>query len=284
MPPSLDDYQYQFGESGVVLDAQGMYDLLSIEGLDMPETRVVQNDRDGAHGEFIYAQFQRGRTVTINGAVKIADDQEVQQYIDTLKASFPPTVDAQPFYYKHPGVVQRLVFGNSLGLRHRIDETWNTKYVEFQVQIICEDPRIYESTTLSQGPLEVPVASGGLDFPVDFPFSFDTVSSGGPVSVNNVGNRETYPIYTFVGPLVNPRVRNVTTGDELKINYSLSTGQIAEAVTATRTIYIDGANRTDTRDSTAKQFPYLVPGLNGILFAAESGTGTLTVDFRSAWW
>jgi hypothetical protein len=183
MAPILNDYQYQFTDAGVVLDTFGNFDLLSIEGFDTPEVRVTQQDRDGAHGEFVLAQFLKARTITIQGAVRIQDNTEVQPYMDSLKANFQPRLQKLPFYFKHPGVSQRVIFANSLGVRFPVNTSWNSKYVEFQATLIAEDPRIYAGAAISRGPFTIALAEGGVQFPIDFPMTFGSVTSGGPVTL-----------------------------------------------------------------------------------------------------
>ncbi len=245
---------------------------------------MEEMERDGAHGSFIYAKYSKSRAITISGAIRIPDESEVEQYMDLLKINYAPSEGSYPFYYKHPNSPQKLINCNSLGVRYTVDESWNTRYVSFQSLLVAEDPRAYGPAT-TIGPVGLPLTSGGMAWPLTFNFGPTTAQVGGQMQCYNAGNTEAYPVITINDAVQSPRIKNLTTGNELTVNYTtVDTDQII-INTATRRVYINGSDRTDRVDEFVNHWPLLIPGSNTLQFfaTAYSATADATTVFRSAW-
>ncbi len=66
--------------------------------------------------------------------------------------------------------------------------------------------------------------SGGFSFPFSFPFNLGTV--GSQINVINSGNIETPVMIYFYGEVVNPTIKNITTGEDLIITKTVNNGDI----------------------------------------------------------
>jgi len=65
-------------------------------------------------------------------------------------------------------------------------------------------------------------SGGGMPIPMPIPMPMN-LGGTGEVTLVNGGNYNAYPIFTFYGPLDNPVIANVTTGEQLQLNLSLAT-------------------------------------------------------------
>jgi phage-related protein len=282
--PVLNNYEWQFGDTGPVMGGGLVFDVQKVDGLDSPPVRVIQQDRDGAHGEFVHAQFYQARTISIEGFIKLPNDEPTPEaYMDTINAAFAPTTAPQPFYYKTKGIDQRVIFAHAIRVAYVWDEGFNYSYIPFQAQLLAPDPRKYSNGSGSVGPVGLASTSGGRAYPKSYAKTYGTVSTGGTFTATNSGNIETYPILTINGAVNTPIVTNITTGASMKFNISLSTADQLQVDCADRIIYLNGTDRTDVLDGT--QFIALAPGANYLSFTANSftTTGTILGQWRSAW-
>lgn len=123
-------------------------------------------------------------------------------------------------------------------------------------------------------------SGGGMAIPMAIPMS---MAEGGSniFEVTNNGEFNAYPILTFTGALDFPTVTNVTTGEQISINYMLDTDEdIIEVDTYERSaILLPSAN--NARQYVTGDFITLQPGTNELRLGAGSYNeqGTVTVSF-----
>jgi len=144
--PTLTAEQYRYKHDGIILNTSPslpFVDITSIEGLDAAELRLQSHDREGIHGGYADATFETLRTVAIEGIV-YADPAALETYLDQLKANFEPSRRPKRLFFGTDAGA-RFVWGKSLGIRFAKDNQRGRGVVPFQVQITCEDPRIYSA-------------------------------------------------------------------------------------------------------------------------------------------
>lgn len=283
-----EELTFQLGSSGVVLNSDTaslpFVDITSVKGLDSAPFRQTERDWEGNDGTFMDAQFEKGRTVVLEGTV-YADSSTIESYLDQLKANYAPSPDLQQFFFKAPGVTERFLFVKSLGCRYDWDIVRRTGQAEVQFMMFAEDPRIYDNTLLNY-----PVALGsqiytGFGFSFGFNFGFGGVSSTADgVYVNNTGNRPTPPVFVIEGPVYNPRILNDTTGDEMIFTgITLAVGETLTVDAKYRTVKLNGSvNRRNTL--TQPHWFFLEPGQNFIRYRAESAlSSTLNIYYYPAY-
>jgi hypothetical protein len=144
------------------------------------------------------------------------------------------------------------------------------------------DPRLY-STALYSVVAGLPVASGGVTFNMAAPITFGAAGSGGTVLAPNAGSAPAPWTARLDGPLTNPSIIHQEQGLTLMLVGSVLAGEFLTVDVLSRSILLGG---------TASRYGFLAapawfllnPGTNTIRFNAVSGTGTLTFNWRDAWW
>jgi len=255
--PTLLAEQYQFQDTGVLLNgtsAVPFVDLTAVSGLDSAPVREAVQSREGQHGGWVDATYQDPRTVTLEGTV-YASPTALDTYLDSLKANFAPTATDQPLYIGTDITSVRMVNGRSLGFSYKKDSKRRVGSADFQVQIVCRDPRIYATTVTS-------LAANG------------TLTLG--------GNRDTVGTITLAGPLTNPTVTlNGTTFTFAAT--SLTAGHSIVIDLDYKTVIQDGTTNVRSAMTMNAAWPVLNAGANTYSFTTGGGAGTVTVAARSAW-
>jgi hypothetical protein len=165
-----------------------------------------------------------------------------------------------------------------------IDTEYQFGKAVIAVEFTAADPLLYSSTlhTASSG---LPSPTAGLPFPVTFPVTFGA-STGGSMSVTNLGNFATAPVITIVGPVTNPRVTLTNTGAFMACTITLG---------STDALVIDMAAGTITLNGTADRYNTIVtgsswwaipPGVSSIGVASTDSAqvaAIFTTTWRDAW-
>jgi hypothetical protein len=281
-----EDLTFKLGDLGIVLntDSSGppFVDVINVVGLDSAPYRETRHEREGDDGGFIDAEFERGRDIILTGDV-VADSDEMEEYLDSLKADFAPSTTLIPFYYKAPGVDERLIYVKPLGCKYDWDTMRRTGQARIQFKAFAEDPRLYASTETT---INIPFAVGsslGFGFNLGFDFGFGGSSGTDGVFVTNSGNRPTPVRFTINGPAETPTIRDDTYGHSMTFDISIAAGETLVVDTQYKTVMLNGTtNRRGTL--VVPDWFYLQPGQTFIRYNALTGTGSsMDVAFRSAW-
>jgi hypothetical protein len=141
------------------------------------------------------------------------------------------------------------------------------------LQVTAHQPYWTEQLKVSQA---LKAFQGTFTFPFSFPIEFGI--SGEKTLLTNAGHVETPVTIEIQGPVVNPQVKNLTTGQVFRINRAVSNNEIIHICTnpgAKRLEVIrDGAtimNAMGWVDYTVTDFWQLVPGDNEIEYTAVAG-------------
>ncbi|MGH3679083.1 MAG: phage distal tail protein [Natronosporangium sp.] len=147
---------------------------------------------------------------------------------------------------------------------------------------VALDPLIYSGEEASAA-MGLPSFTGGLTVPVTVPITVNATQVGGFADLANLGTADTGLALRIDGPAEQPLVLLVTGGvtKTLRFNTDLAAGQWLDVDTAARTVLLNGV--TSLRGKVSGDFPLLPGGAHRVEFRG-SGTGTLTVRHRSAWW
>lgn len=148
------------------------------------------------------------------------------------------------------------------------------------LQFIANDPLVY-AAALQSGSTGIGTVTGGLTFPLDFPLAFGTATPGS-IAATNTGSAAAPWTAVLAGPLVSPKIVHVGQQRALELaGYSLADGDTLTFDSATHTVLLNGvASRYG--ELTRRQWFSLDPGNNVVQLEASSGTGTLTLSWRSA--
>lgn len=121
-------------------------------------------------------------------------------------------------------------------------------------------------------------SGGGMSIPMAIPMDMG-VGGSSVIQVENVGEYTSYPLITFQGALTDPTITNVTTGEQISLDYTLATSADMIVIdTYERTVVIQPSGNNGRQYASAVDFT-LVPGLNEIRLTAgaydEDGKVTL---------
>lgn len=281
-----EELTFQLGDSGTILNTDSVslpfVDITGVVGLDNAPYRETERDHEGTDGGFLDAEYERGRPIVLTGTV-YADSSTMESYLDQLKEDFAPSRTLVPFYYKAPGVDERVLFVKPQGVAYDWDELRRIGSSKIKFKCFAEDPRIYNAA-LSQ--VTIAYSTGamvGFGFPLGFDFGFGSAVVSDSVIVTNMGNRPTPPTFIITGPVNTPIIRDETNGHILTFNITLAAGETLTVNTQYKTVML---NDTTNRRSSLEDpdWFFLEKGDTNIRYTAYDGTGSqMTVQFRSAY-
>src|SRR6266545_1375209 len=203
--------------AGLLVGDGTAYELASVEGLaDQPDLRTSDRTRLRRHGMLPGDDFLDGRSLVVTLEVFGADDPSFQAAIDALKLAFRPGNPESPVVFQVPGVAgggQRRISARprKLALPVDIDRFFYRQPIA-TIQLDATDPRLYDDNQLS---LAANLAAGvpGLTWNLTWPLSWGGASTSGSVFATNAGTFPTPLLVRFDGPVTNPGVERVITGE-----------------------------------------------------------------------
>lgn len=113
---------------------------------------------------------------------------------------------------------------------------------------------------------------GGMASPLTSPLASSSATLSG-ATANVSGTRETWPVITITGPIVNPVIRSLRYARELRFTYTLAAGEslVIDTDPRRRTIRLNGqTSRFSALDWTASTWFALAPGPNELRASASS--------------
>jgi hypothetical protein len=271
--------------NGLSLDV-APYHIEVVEGLiGSPDIRSADRPRT-TNGLVPGVDRYSGRAVTMTVNIVADTPTAISEAVSAFATAFsaPKDVDS-PLTFTIPGVASGLAA--RLNVRPRkmsvpIDRTYHQGAAVASVELFAADPLIYSDTTglvtlLSDWDV------GGLLFDLEFDAIFGGGGSFGTSTINNAGSAVAPVFITINGPVTNPEIRNVTTGQSLGFTVTLDVGELLEIDSAARTVMLGGsADRYSYL--TLPQWWGLVPGRNEIRYFADAAVASIaTVRYRSAW-
>jgi hypothetical protein len=281
-----EDFTYQLGESGVILNPEdttqaAFVDITDVRGLDSAPFRETTRDHEGTDGGFMDAEFEKGRSIILEGMAYARDANNVESLLDDLKGNWGPSRTLIPFYFLHPGVGIRHLMVKPLGVKYNVAAMRRTGQTEIQFQAFAEDPRIYGPASSINIPQHT-VSNVGFAFPFEFPLAFASTPLVSGTIINVNGNRPTPATFSIMGPITDPVIEHVESGNVLA--FDLEVPDMFELVIDLqyRTVKLSGQNR---RSRLIEPNWFLLdPGQNTLrLSAATSNSSILVVTYKPAW-
>lgn len=288
----MTDWTFRYGTDGIELNTDvdptsPFVDIERVQGLSNAPYRTTEREREGMDGGFVDAEFESIRTIILEGTVYAGSNfDDLEPFMDTLKANYGPVHTSRPFYFTVPGVGQRIVFCKSYGVKYDMDAARRVGSSPIQIQLMAANPLVY-STSL----IQVQTGLGGEDpgraYNKSFNYGYGTPVTGGLASVENLGNRETDGILTIRGPITDPKIVHDETNRFLAFNIVLNGVQDLVIDLRNRSVLLEGtANRRSAMTSDSRWFLF-VPGNNSLRFQGDwhdmSSAPILSVATRSAY-
>lgn len=285
--PLTDDFSYKLGDSGVVLNPDSItppfVDITKVSGLDNAPYRTTERDHEGTDGGFLDAEYEKGRPLVLEG-MAYADGLAVESFLDSLKANFAPSRVLIPFYFKKPGVAERLLWVKPLGCRYDEETIRRVGCTNIQFSMFAEDPRIYTSTQQSVTITQSSTSISGRSYNRSYSYGYGAAVAPDQANLYVSGNRPTPALLTITGPapVVNPQIINDTLGFTMSFDITVPAMNSLVIDTYYHTVKLEGQNRRKALLNPT--WFMLQPGNNFIRFrSATSVAATLNIKYRDAW-
>jgi hypothetical protein len=223
--PVLNDYEYQYKDTGFKLNANVALPFLDVSkttGLsDLPDYDAKIDDVDSQDGGLIYAKFSKSRIITVEGILYVSPST-VEATIDTLIANFTPDNTDWPFYFKHPGVAQRYINCKALGFKSDVETLRRIGASNCLITLGAENPiKRVDNANLT-------LAVAGTNY-----------------NVTNSGLAVTYPIITITGGTASVIVlTNSSTGASLTLTRSFIGSDVTVVDMRRRVVYVNGVQNS----------------------------------------
>lgn len=257
-----------------------------IKGLEFPALRVNSHNKAGQDGIAIPSIYLGERRIQITGVVH--DVGSAANHV-TLRQAFlsalAPTRDSNGVL-THKVLRFTALDGNEYRLEVEIVNAVmvydQVRHSAFAIDLLATRAVIESYTQHSQ--VINPLTRGGFILPAILPVVFSE-GTGGKATLNNAGDATAYPIITLAGPLTNPRITNLTTGEFIALTISLTDGESIEIDMLERTVVQGGVTNQLSTVSNDSSFFGLQPGDNSLqLVTGVSGeAGTATIAWRDAY-
>ncbi len=170
----------------------------------------------------------------------------------------------------------------------RVVNTWDEWAFQEVLRFIAHDPVIFDPT---RNDVNFTIGlDSALVFPITFPIQFGVGDIDDTLSINYVGTWESLPIIVITGPIEQPRIDNLTTGEKLEFSIDIDPAQVVtiDLSYGSKTVLDqDGNNLIGglTADSDLATFhiapdPEAPLGVNQMRLQGTHGTGTTDIEIR----
>jgi hypothetical protein len=287
---TLQQFQVYVSSTSSTFGAGTDVGLISISGLrDLPPIRQGNVNRGQKDGALPGLNFVGERTIGITYQItKTAASTEAA--LASVTAAHQNVIDpaticmtsgdylrqksgaglTKPIY---SGMVQLpnranplIFFGRPVRFNAPISTDFQYGRVDITTEWSCPDGLLYDNTIISAS-CGLPNPTSGATFPATFDLTFGA-STGGSFQLNNTGAYPTSPFFTITGPVSYPVITNQTTGQQIKLNTVIGTGDTLAVDCQSGTVTLNGANRNNTVDITTTFFG-LAPGNNTIGYGSS---------------
>lgn len=278
---------WTFTYNGLTVGGDGSpYQIMQLTGLhDSPEVRTSDQTRARDHGLFAGTDLLGSRSLTAQIEVVAAHPNETP-WSDFSRALVPGQGSELPLVFQIPGVAGGVAI--EVGARVRrlslpVDRNYFHGHGSAAVEFVATDPRIYSQASTTYTVSQASISGSGLTFPITFPLTFGGAVSGGQFVATNAGEFGAPWTATISGPIVNPTLENVTTGQTIAFTISIAAGETLVVSSLDRSVLLNGTASRYSSLVVGSSWWQLTPGANTVRLAGTSGTGSVSFTYRSAW-
>ena len=281
-----DDFTYKLGDDGVILNPNStmfpFVDINKITGLDNAPYRMTEREHEGNDGGFMDAEFEKGRSIILEGTVYGENDQ-VETYLDSLKYNYAPSRTLIPFFFKKPGVSERFLQVKPLGCKYDVEQVRRIGRTDIQITMFAEDPRIYSADIRNIAIPQDAIVITGRGYNKSYNYSYGAPIAPSQENLYVSGNRSTPVIFSITGHAEFPTIINETIGTTMAFDLTIPLGSTLVIDTYYHTVRLDEANRRASM--TTPSWFFLQPGDNYIRYRSSTsgGTSVLTALYYDAW-
>jgi hypothetical protein len=216
---------YSFSFNGYTFGgANSPHQIQNIIGLEsLPGIRSQDDNRGYADGMFSGRDFFAGRTISIIFNTFESPGVSAQTNYNTIQSYLlPQQSGTTPLYFKFPNspTSEQVVFARDRSMTTNIDPNYTYGYITSQVDFFCPDPNYYNNNLQTAVMAVLPAVGRTYDRVYDLVYGGATGYI--TTTVNNIGWATTYPNISLVGPITNPLLGNLTTGEFIQITGSFN--------------------------------------------------------------
>lgn len=280
---------------GIVLepvppDPESAFWLDQVSGLDGAELRDSWSADPDRDGEVPGPVRRAARVITAEITIVGRDRADADQRVAALRRAVRPTSATWPLriHGRTPGPDTLTIDVQPSAPFACVDggDGWPRRLRKAQIVLKAPDPRLldaeWQTAVVTPPPIE-----GGLEFPVEFPVDWGGLAHLGQPVVT-AGDDDTWPLLTIRGPITDPILGQITTGQQIVIDGTLSAGQTLEIDPRRRTVLLDGdpsQSRYHWVDRSLTTWWSLAGGHNqiGLLGTGTDTTTRLGLLWRDAW-
>lgn len=229
----LDDFQIHDNLADI-----GCFVSPGVQGLESPDVRLSSFVRPNVDGAVVPSQLWGGRLLTLDGVVYANTATAYRKKRMALEGA---TGIQKDFSGNLRAITLRLETMDGLSLqvevftRKLVFVDNYTTHGRFRLEFFAPSFSLL-SQRLSNQDIFI-FFGGGMAIPLAIPTSMNVAGST-LIKLNNNGNMESFPIFTFFGPLTNPVFSNLTTNKSFSLAYTLTS--------ASQNITIDTNKKTAT--------------------------------------
>lgn len=205
---------------------------------DAPAIRSGITDKAQQDGGWDASGYYSPRVVTIAGEVLQTSHAAAKAVADQLTALTPRSL--------HELVVDNSALGPRSALV-RITGGAALEWVgpvrfRYTITVTAPDPLKYGPATFASTSLSGSAGGAGLTYPLAYPLDYGVApgTTPGALSVANAGTASYWPRLRIDGPVPNPRVTLVETGDTIRYGATLAAGQWLDIDCANRRVLLNG--------------------------------------------
>jgi hypothetical protein len=240
------------------------YQILSVDGLEsLPGIRNQDDNRGYADGMFSGRDFLAGRTITIIfNTLGTPGGASAQTNYNTIQSVLlPQTQGTTPLYFKFPNspTSEQFVNARVRGLKTVVDPNYTYGYITSMVEFFCPDPNYYNNLTQTATMAVLPAV--GRTYNRIYNLVYGNNTNTVQTTISNIGWGTTYPLITLVGPIINPVLGNLTSGNALNFTVLMDSAD---------TLVVDLYNKLITFNGQAARNLLT----SGTWFAAPPGNST----------
>lgn len=265
----------------IILGEDSPYRLLSpVSGLSAPAIRTADGVYAGVDGGYVSSQLYGFRTITLSGfyqgkTCEEADDLRLGLMNKLhIRQNYPimiTTFSGRNYYTE--GFIADVKSDITMPIAG-----------EFQITLICPDPIIYDggdgsspqSSLLQQAFYKE--KPGGFIIPSSMPVQW--TSGQVATSIMNIGSVKVYPLIILKGTYTNPKITNITTNENIKMNLTVSGNSELRIDMKKRIITLNGVSVASLRALDSIWWG-LERGENRIVLETDKQTDT---DFGNIIW
>lgn len=259
-----------------------------------PGRKMHSTERPFGLGAYRARSYLVARTDTLQGWCQAPDFPGAAAARDRLLSVF--TDGVQAVLVRSDGLSSRQLTVELDASAIKVEPWADAQGFDWQLPLYAADPRWLDTNVQTAGPVSVGSAStdgldwaagspGGLDWNAGSPGGLDWGSSGvgGVLSLGNTGTAPTWPVFTIVGPVVNPSFTNPATGDVIAYTGSVDLGQtlVIDTSPFTRSVTLNGVDRFGLLASA--QWIEIPAGSQVTVQFAGTGSGTVTATWQNAY-